>query len=125
MNSVVLIGRLTRDVELRFTNTNKAVANFTLAVDRTFNKDEVDFFSIQVWGKNAENVANYLSKGSQAAIRGRIQNRSYEKDGQKKYITEIVADEVQFLSNNKSEGAKKQDEVEFRMLDDDNSELPF
>ena len=103
MNRTVLIGRLTKDPELKYTpGTGNAVATFTLAVDRQFkNKEgqkEVDFIPIVVWGKPAENAANYLSKGKLIGVSGRIQTRSYDaKDGSKRYVTEVVADEVQFL----------------------------
>ena len=105
MNKVVLIGRLTKDPELRFTpGTGSAVTTLTLAVDRYNTKTgqrEADFIPVVIWGKQAESVANYLSKGSQAAISGRIQTRSYDaKDGTKRYVTEVVADAfggVQFL----------------------------
>lgn len=109
MNRVVLIGRLTRDPELRYiAGSGTAVSTFTLAVDRNFkSKDgqkEADFINIVVWNKQAENVANYLTKGRLAAVTGRIQTRSYEgNDGQKRNVTEIVADEVQFLE--RKEGA--------------------
>ena len=129
MNTVIMIGRLTRDPELRYIpNSGKAVANFDIAVDRTFSKEkETDFFKVQVRGKMAENCANYLAKGSQAGIRGRIQNRSYEVDGQKRYATEIIAEEVQFLGTKgekKEDNAFKPDEVDgFRALDDE--DVPF
>ena len=103
MNKVTLIGRLTKDPELKFTpGQGTAVANFTIAVDRRMpNKDgqrEADFISVVVWGKIAENTANYMSKGKLIAISGRIQARSYDaKDGTKRYVTEVVAEEVQFL----------------------------
>ena len=102
MNRVVLIGRLTKNPELRFTpGTGLAVSTFTIAVDRRANKEgkkETDFIPIVVWGKQGENVANYMSKGKLIGISGRIQTRNYEgKDGIKRYVTEIVADEVQFL----------------------------
>lgn len=102
MNKVVLIGRLTRDPELRYTSSNIATATFSLAVDRNFTNQngerEADFINIVVWRKQAENVKNYLTKGSQVAIDGRIQTRSYDgQDGQKRYVTEVVADNVQFL----------------------------
>jgi len=111
MNKVVLIGRLTKDPELKFTpGTGTAVATFTLAVDRRFSKDnqkEADFIPIVVWGKQAESTANYMSKGKLMGISGRIQTRSYDgKDGVKRYVTEVVADEVQFLewgNGNKSD----------------------
>lgn len=111
MNKVVLIGRLTKDPELRFTpGTGMAVATFTVAVDRRMpNKDgvrEADFIPIVVWGKQGENVANYMSKGRLIGISGRIQTRNYEgKDGIRRYVTEVVADEVQFLERgNSAEG---------------------
>lgn len=103
MNVAILIGRLTKDPELRYIpSTGKAVATFAIAVDRPFtNKDgqkQVDFFNIVVWGKIAENCANYLAKGRRVGIKGPIQNRSYDtQSGEKRYITEIVADTVQFL----------------------------
>lgn len=102
MNKVVLIGRLTKDPELRFTPGNgTAVASFTLAVDRRFKKEgqqEADFVPIVVWGKQAESTANYMSKGKLMGVSGRIQTRTYDaKDGTKRYVTEVVADEVQFL----------------------------
>ena len=102
MNKVILIGRLTRDPELRYTSSNVATATFSIAVDRTFTNQngerEADFVNIVVWRKQAENCKNYLTKGSQVAIEGRIQTRSYDgQDGQKRYVTEVVADNVQFL----------------------------
>lgn len=96
MNKVLLIGRLTNDPELRKTNTEKAVATFSVAINR--GNDEVDFINVVAWEKQAENVKQYLVKGSQVAIDGRIQTRSYDdKDGNKKYITEVVANNVEFL----------------------------
>ena len=102
MNKVILIGRLTRDPELRYTSSNVATCTFSLAVDRPFTNQsgerEADFINIVVWRKQAENCKNYLTKGSQVAIEGRIQTRNYDdKDGKKVYVTEVVADNVQFL----------------------------
>ena len=103
MNLAILIGRLTRDPELRYIpSTGKPVATFNIAVDRTFTgKDgqkQTDFFNIVVWGKIAENCANYLAKGRLVGIKGQIQNRTYDDmDGAKRYITEVIADQVQFL----------------------------
>lgn len=114
MNSVVLIGRLARDPELRFIpSTGMAVAKFNLAVDREMSRDKkqeatsqgkqtADFISITVFGKQAENCANYLIKGSQCAIHGRISTGSYtSQTGEKKYTTDIIADRVEFLGGNK------------------------
>lgn len=102
MNKVFLIGRLTRDPELRYTSSNLPVATFSLAVNRNFTgqsgEREADFINIVVWRKQAENVKNYLTQGSQVAIDGRIQTRTYDgEDGKKRYITEVVADNVEFL----------------------------
>ena len=107
MNKVVLIGRLTKDPELKFTPGNgTAVTNFILAVDRRFSKDgenEADFIPVVVWGKQAESTANYMTKGKLVAVSGRIQTRSYEaKDGARRYVTEVIADEVKFLEFSKT-----------------------
>ena len=104
MNKVFLIGRLTRDPELRYTGNNTAVATFSIAVNRNFanaqGEREADFFNIVVWRKQAENVKNYLTQGSQVAVEGRIQTRAYDdQNGQKRYVTEIVADNVEFLGS--------------------------
>ena len=104
MNKVFLIGRLTRDPELRYTSTNLPVASFTVAVNRTFTNQsgerEADFINIVVWRKQAENIKNYLKQGSQIAIDGRLQTRSYDgEDGKKRYVTEVIADNVQFLDS--------------------------
>jgi single-strand DNA-binding protein len=109
MNKVVLIGRLTKDPELRFTpGSGAAVTTLTLAVDKYNTKTgqkEADFVPVVIWGKQAESTANYMSKGSQMAISGRIQTRSYDaKDGTKRYVTEVVATEVQFLSKGNASG---------------------
>jgi single-strand DNA-binding protein len=106
MNRVVLVGRLTKDPELKYTNTGVPVANFTLAVNRPFSSQsgdrEADFINVQVWRKPAENVANFLTKGSLAGVDGRIQTRKYEgQDKKRVYITEVVADSVQFLEPKK------------------------
>ena len=106
MNKVFLIGRLARDPELRYTGSNTPVASFTVAVNRTFTNQagerEADFINCVIWRKQAENVKNYLSQGSQVAVEGRIQVRSYDdQNGQKRYITEVVADNVEFLGSRK------------------------
>jgi len=103
LNRVVLIGRLTRDPELRYTPNGVAVANFTLAVDRNFKnaqgERETDFIPCVVFRQLAENVTNYLAKGKLAAVDGRIQVRSFTgQDGQKRWVTEIIAEDVRFLS---------------------------
>lgn len=106
MNKVILLGRLTKNVETRYTQTNNAlVATFTLAVNRRFAKEgeerQADFINIVAWGKTGEFSSKYFKKGLQVAVVGRLQNRSYEDNsGQKKYITEVIAEEVYFADSN-------------------------
>lgn len=102
INRVVLVGRLTRDPEMRYTQSGIAVTRFTLACDRPFSgqdgKKETDFIDCTVWRKQAENVAQYLKKGNMAGVDGRLQISSYEgQDGQKRQRAEVVADGVRFL----------------------------
>ena len=102
INRVVLVGRLTKDPELKYTQTGIAVTRFTLAVNRAFQnaqgEKEADFVSCVAWRKQAENVANFLRKGSLVGVDGRIQTGSYEgQDGKRVYTTEVVADSTQFL----------------------------
>lgn len=103
LNRIILIGRLTKDPEMRYTPNGKAVTSFTIAVDRAFKNSngekEADFVNIVVWGTQAEHCATYLSKGKMAAVDGRLQIRTYDgEDGQKRWITEVVAETVRFLS---------------------------
>ena len=114
MNKVILIGRLTRDPELRYTSSNIPVATFSLAVDRTFTgqngERETDFINIIIWRKQAENVCNFLDKGSLVSVEGRIQTGSFnDKDGNKRYSFDVVADNVQFLES-KSQSQKRASE---------------
>lgn len=105
MNKSCLIGRLTRNPELRYTQTQKAVATFTLAINRPVASDGqkiADFISIVVWGKQAENVNKYIKQGDQLAVEGRIQTRTFDdQNGQKRYVTEVIAESVQFLEKKK------------------------
>ena len=123
MNKVILVGRLVRDPELRYTQSNQAVCNFTLAVDKKLSRDKreeaeaagrptADFPRIIVWGKMGENASRYLGKGSQCAIEGRIQTGSYQdsETGKTIYTTDIVAESVEFLSKptqDESKGNKR------------------
>ena len=104
MNKVILIGRLTRDPELRTIASGNATTSFTIAVNRNFTNQngerEADFINCVAWRKQAENIAKYCTKGSQVAVEGRIQTRSYDaQDGTKRYVTEVIADNVTFLSS--------------------------
>jgi len=129
MNKVFLIGRLTRDPELRYTSSNLPVCSFTVAVNRNFTNQsgerEADFINIVVWRKQAENIKNYLRQGSQIAIDGRIQTRSYDgEDGKKRYVTEVIADNVQFLDskNSRVETSDFQSEITPSSFSDESSQ---
>lgn len=128
MNRVILIGRLTRNPELRYTPAGVAVTTFTLAVDRAFKNDgkrEADFINIVVWRQLAETVASYLKKGRLTAVQGAIQVRNYDNnEGKRVYVTEIVADDVKFLDsgNNENKDPFIDDGKPIEISDDD---LPF
>ena len=114
LNRVVLVGRLTRDPDLRYTPNGVAVANFTLAVNRPFTNQQgnrdADFINCVVWRRQAENLANYMKKGSQVGVDGRLQSRSYEgQDGKTVFVTEVVADNVQFLESRGTSQSRGQD----------------
>lgn len=147
MNRVVLVGRLTKDPELRYTPAGAAVATFTLAVNRSFTNQagerEADFINCVVWKRAAENAANFLKKGSLAGVDGRLQSRSYDDQaGKKVYVTEVVAESVQFLepksggqsnsqntnqSNNQQEKTKTEDPFanDGKPIDISDDDLPF
>lgn len=134
MNRVYLIGNLTRDPELVVTNSGISVCRFSIAVGRRFSnaegERETDFFNIVVWRAQGENCNKYLKKGSKCAVVGSLQNRTYDaQDGSKRTITEIVADEVEFLTSKAAMGdgfektEPKKEVSELEPIDDDN--LPF
>ena len=129
MDSVILIGRTTKEPELKILATSgTAVANFNIAVDREFQvkgKDKMtDFFNIVIFGKTAEYAANYLKKGKLCAVKGSIQNRTYDtKEGEKRYITEIVADRLQILEWEKEQNNAKENNYTEAQIDDE--DLPF
>ena len=107
LNRVILIGRLCADPSMKFTPQGTAVATFTLALNRKFNKEETDFIDIVVWRGLAENCANYLHKGSLAAVEGALQIRTYtNKDDKKVKVAEVIADDVRFLDSKKSGDSK-------------------
>ena len=103
MNKVILVGRLAQDPEVRYTQSGKAVASFNLAVNRYGQKDSADFIPIVAWEKLAEVIGNNLKKGGQVLVEGRMQVRSYEtQDGQKRRITEVIVQNIEFLGSKKS-----------------------
>lgn len=113
INNAVLVGRLTKDVELRYTPSNVAVATFTLAVNRTFKNEngdrEADFINCVMWRQQAENLANWAKKGALIGIAGRIQTRSYDnQQGQRVYVTEVVAEQFQLLESKGQQGNQTQ-----------------
>ena len=143
INNTVLVGRLTKDVELRYTPSNVAVATFTLAVNRTFKNEngdrEADFINCVMWRQQAENLANWCKKGALIGVTGRIQTRSYDnQQGQRVYVTEVVAEQFQLLesrnSQSQSQGQQKQAQQETpdfsrsanaNPLDISDDDLPF
>ena len=130
MNKTILMGRLTKDPETRYTQTsNTQVTSFTLAVNRRFVKQgeerQADFINIVAWSKTAEFVSKYFKKGQQVGVIGRIQTRNYEdEEGKKHYITEVIAEEVYFAGSKKEESTSAPvEQEEFEIADDD--DLPF
>ncbi len=110
MNKVILVGRLTRDPEVRTMPSGNQVASFTLAINRNYKNKEgnvdADFINVSVFGKQAENVGKYVNKGSMIGCEGRIQTRSYDaQDGSKRYVTEVIADNVEFMSSKRDSAA--------------------
>ena len=142
INRVVLVGRLTKDPDLRYTASNVPVASFTIAVSRPFvnqasGERDADFIPVVIWRKQAENVKKFLVKGSLAGVEGRIQTRNYDdKDGTRRYVTEIVADNVYFLeakgsadsaaeSSTSAAGEKEDDEFKYDNVKFTDNDLPF
>jgi len=133
MNKVVLVGRLTKDMELKYTAKGTAVASFTLAIDRRFKSQtgekETDFINCVVWGAVGETASKYVGKGSQIGVAGRIQTRSYEaKDGGKRYVTEVVAEEIEFMGSAGQKEVVKAEKVDmddWEPMDSDLDSLPF
>ena len=129
LNIIALMGRLTKDPEMRQTQSGKGVANFTIACDRNFasagRERETDFFDIVAWGKTAEFACNYFKKGQLVAVNGTLQTRSYEtKEGQKRKVYEIVADNLHFAEGKRDSAPAPQPTDDFTQIDD-SEDLPF
>ncbi|MFA7588781.1 MAG: single-stranded DNA-binding protein [Acholeplasmataceae bacterium] len=120
INRTVLVGRITKDPELRTTQSNISVVRFTLAVNRQFTDQagerQADFIQCTAWRKQAENLARYVKKGALLGVEGRIQTSQYEVDGNMRYVTEVICDTVQFLE---SKGSSNQEEKEDDLADND------
>jgi single-strand DNA-binding protein len=128
INNVTLVGRITRDIELKKTQSNASVASFTLAVNRPFAKDnetQADFISCVAWEKQAEVLNDYAHKGSLIGIVGRIQVRTYEADGTTRYATEVVAQSVQLLESKKERETFGKDPVHGQERVTNDESLPF
>ena len=126
LNSVTLLGRLTKEPELRTTQSGVSVASFTLAVDRDFQKGEVDFVDCVAWRNTGEFVSKYFHKGQMMALHGSLQSRTWEaKDGTKRTSWEVVADSVYFGGDKKQEQYSGKNVSAFEDLDDDEGQLPF
>lgn len=126
MNSVQLIGRLTRDPELRKTTTDKDVATFSLAVEREYGKGDVDFFDCVAWGSEARFVDGYFHKGDMLALKGRGQFREYpDRQGVTKRIFEVIAERVYFCGSKSKAESPKPESGEFVPVEEDDGELPF
>ena len=129
MNKVEIIGRLTKDVEVRYTQTNNTpVSNFTLAVNRRFKKDgepDADFINVVAWGKTAEFTSKYFKKGLQVYVVGRIQTRKWEENGQNRYATEVVAEEVGFADSKKEEPTDVTNDIYEGTMVAEGDDLPF
>ncbi|MBF7051072.1 MULTISPECIES: single-stranded DNA-binding protein [Streptococcus] len=129
INNVVLVGRMTRDAELRMTQSNTAVASFTLAVNRPFKNQngerEADFINCVIWRQAAENLANWCKKGALVGITGNIQTRNYEnQQGQRVYVTEVVADNFQLLES-RSQQQSSNNNLANNPMDISDEDLPF
>ena len=118
MDKVHLIGNLTRDPELRYTQSGKAVARFTLAINEGYGENKrTDFPTLIVWGKTAKTIGNNLHKGSKVAVNGKITTSSYEKDGQKVYTTEVTADMYDGVENmDKKQGGSQSNEIDDEII---------
>lgn len=132
MNTITLLGRLTKNPEARYTSTGKAVTLFTLAVNRPYtNSDgqsEADFINCQAWGKTAELVGNHVSKGDRLLVEGRLQIRSYtDKEGVKRYATEVVVNRVEFIEQKKDSNVKTEASPmdDFGSADFEQDSIPF
>ena len=129
MNRVMLIGRLTAKPELRYTGSNIPYARFSVAINRTFSNSqgqrETDFINVIIWRKQAENVCNFLDKGSLVSVEGRLQSNSYDdKDGNKRYSLDVVADNVQFLES-KSQSQNRQNSNNSSVTPYDYQDVPM
>lgn len=130
-NRVILLGNLTRDPELRYTASGQAICNLGLAINRQWRdkndqlQKETTFLRVTVWGKTGENCANHLKKGSKALVEGRLQSRSWEKDGEKRTSLDVVADSVRFLGGKPAAAGRQRDEQQGLPEGEAEDDIPF
>lgn len=124
MNQINLIGRITKKPELRYTKSEKAVCEFSLAVNR-IGQDEADFINCSVWGKQAENLCKYQDKGSLIALDGTLRVDTYEVEGQKRYKTYVLANNIEYLSSKSSENVNKESDTQSDTQQEPVEEDPF
>ena len=133
MNNIVLIGRITKDLEIKYTESQKAVCNFTLAVNR-IGSEQADFINVAVWGKQAENLCEYQGKGSLISVCGALRVENYEVDGQKRYNTYVLANNIEYLSarrNGEEAPVEKKNDpfeemgINVKNMPTDDNDLPF
>lgn len=140
MNKVILVGRITKDPELKTVQSGSAVVNFTVAINRPTtsngadqNQSNADYINCVIWNKQAENLAKYVKKGQLIGVEGRIQTRTYDSNGTTRYITEVLCDNVQFLDTKKDNGSSQEQSDEEEQSDDfankisnvNDNDLPF
>ena len=131
MNNVMLLGRLAKDPELKYSQSGKAFTKFSIAVTREFNRDEADFINCIAWDKRAETICEYLKKGRRIALQGRLSVRSYEQNGETKWMTEVIVDKFDFIDYQKSDTEENETKgngnssSEPEYIDDDPDEFPF
>ena len=127
MNKVIISGNLVKDIEINKTQNDISVARFIVAVQRKYSNEngerEADFLNCVAWRNQAENLAKYCKKGDKVGVIGTIQTRNYEKDGEKRFLTEIIADEIEYLYIKPAKETEKTASDEFTPIDDD--DLPF
>lgn len=129
MNKIVIMGRISKDIELKTTNAGKSVANFSVAVNRKLKRDEADFFECNAWGKTGEFISQYFSKGRMIAITGEMQSRKYtDKNGNNRTVWEVNVDQAEFCGDGKSNGGESKPDssgnADFEGIDTD-EDLPF
>ena len=129
MNKIILLGRLARDPEVRYTQTGKVVCQFTLAVNRPFagedGQREADFIPVVIWGKQAETLGNSVTKGQRLLVEGRLQIRSYDKEGTKHYVTEVIADRFEYIERKENVSDMKENISDKSPMDVFGEIVPF